>query len=500
MSAPIHSSLSQVDFGNEAGDDVPPSEVLEFFVEQPAFHQFLDEKKKILMATAKKGVGKSALIQWIEAKVEESQGDKVIIISCKGSDLVRSNFKLTTQPSLPNEFIQDWKIRICALINRRIGSEIGLAINDDDITLVESSEIEGFKRRNIVTSLTDRFSSLLPAKLKTEKKQVANEIEMLKRVRNRKVWFLVDDLDATYQRTDRENLELSTFFSACRALSTHVTGICFRVTMRTDVWPLIRRYDESLDKFEQYVKDITWSQSEFRSLLAKRVQVQNFEHDHMHRDSVNSESASINQEEVIIAKVFDNAMAWGDKQKPVYQVIYTLSYHRPRWAIQLCKLAQADALRRNQKLINKLNIDTVWGDYGKKRIDDLIVEHKHQCKEVEELINSFRGAPRRVTRDELIDWIKRNVTTHVTPVIEGRTVTTALDIAHFLFRLGFIVARTEREESGYEHYYFSDMPDFLTSRTNKDFGSLWEVHPCYREALDIQKLNANQKLRRDFAR
>ena len=499
MSAPDLNSLSQVDFGNEAGDDVLPSEVLEFFVEQPTFHQFLDEKKKILMATAKKGVGKSALIQWIEAKTEEIHGDKVIIINCKGSDLVRSNFKLTTQPSLPNEFIQDWKTRICALINRRIGSEIGLAINDDDIALVESAEIEGLKRRNLVTSLTDRFSSLLP-KLKTEKKPVANEIELLKRVSKKKVWFLVDDLDATYQRSERENLELSTFFSACRSLSAHVTGICFRITMRTDVWPLIRRYDESLDKFEQYVMDITWSQSEFRSLLAKRIQAQSFEHEHIHKDNTNLERASIDREESIIAKVFDNAMVWGDKQKPVYQVIYTLSYHRPRWAIQLCKLAQADAIRRNLKLINKLNIDTVWGDYGKKRIDDLIVEHKHQCKEVEELVNSFRGAPRRMSRDELIDWIKRNVTTHVTPIIEGKQATSPLDIAHFLFRLGFIVARVEREDSGYEHYFFADMPDFLSSRTNKDFGSLWEVHPCYREALDIQKLNANQRRRGDFAR
>lgn len=500
MPTASRNSLSHVDFGNEAGDDVPPSEVLEFFVEQPAFDQFLDEKKKILMATAKKGVGKSALIQWIEAKVEEAFGDRVIIINCKGSDLVRSNFKLTTQPSLPNEFIQDWKIRICALINRKIGSEIGIAINDDDITLVESAEIEGFKRRNIVSSLTERLTNLLPANLRAEKLQATNEIELLKRVSKKKVWFLVDDLDATYQRSDRENLELSTFFSACRSLSTHVSGICFRVSMRTDVWPLIRRYDESLDKFEQYVKDITWSQSEFRSLLAKRVQSQSSEHDCTHQDSTMPESTLAGQEEEVIAKVFDNSMVWGEKQKPVYQVIYTLSYHRPRWAIQLCKLAQADAIRRNQELINKLNIDTVWGDYGKKRIDDLIVEHKHQCKDVEELVNSFRGAPRRVTRDELIDWIKRNVITHMTPVIEGRQVTSALDIAHFLFRLGFIVARTEREDSGYEHYYFADMPDFLTSRTNKDFGSLWEVHPCYREALDIQKLNANQRRRRDFAR
>jgi hypothetical protein len=48
----------------------------------------------------------------------------------------------------------------------------------------------------------------------------------------------------------------------------------------------------------------------------------------------------------------------------------------------------------------------------------------------------------------------------------------------------------------YEHYNFSDMPDFLTSRTNEDFGVNWEIHPCYREALDIQKVNWAQRVKR----
>lgn len=499
MSNTPNELLKKIDFGNEAGDDVQPSEIVNFFVEQSSFHQFLNPTKSILLATAKKGVGKSALIRWIEAKVQEEQGDDVLVISCKGSDLVRSNFKLTSELKLPNDYIRDWMVRICALVNRRIGAEINLALGDDAITLVESAELDGFKRRNLVSALTDRLRKLIPQQATTEKLHATNEVELLKRFDNKKVWVLVDDLDATYQRTDHENLELSTFFSACRNLVSQVTGITFRITMRTDVWPLIRRYDESLDKFEQYIHDITWSQADFRTLLFKRIK---YQMDSL-RTTVAPLPASASKTEIEehhIDHIFEKRTLWGENERPTYQIIYTLSYHRPRWAIQLCKLAQEEAIEAGDKLIAKKHIDEVWGEYGKKRIADLIAEHKHQCRNVEELINGFRGAERRMTRDELLTWITNHITNHMTPVIEGNTVKLPLDVGHFLFRLGFIVARAEKEYEGYEHYYFADMPDFLSTRTNQDFNVIWEIHPCYREALDIKKLNRYQQKRRNYAR
>jgi len=201
-----------MDFGNEAGDDVQASEILNFFVEQPSFLKFLNPTQRILLATAKKGIGKSALIRWIEAKILEEDENNTLVISCKGSDLVRSNFKLSSERLNPNDYIQDWMVRICALVNRRIGAELNLALGDDAITLVESAELDGFKSRNIVSALTDRLRKLIPQQAVSEKLHAINEVELLKRFDKRAVWFLVDDLDATYQRTDKENLELSTFF------------------------------------------------------------------------------------------------------------------------------------------------------------------------------------------------------------------------------------------------------------------------------------------------
>ncbi|MCD4780240.1 MAG: hypothetical protein K8S27_06815 [Candidatus Omnitrophica bacterium] len=487
--------LRKIDFGNEAGDDLSPEEILNFFVEQKPFIEYLNSKNKILLATAKKGVGKSALIRWIEAKVSEIDKRNPLVIRVTGSDLVRSCFKLTNTLRLPNDYIRDWMIRICAIINRRIGAQLSIALTDDQIAMVESAELDGFKNRNILSALTERLTKLLPS-IQKIKEQIPNEIEILKRFSNKTVWFLVDDLDATYQRTEQENLELSTFFSACRYLSMRTNGIIFRATMRTDVWTMIRRYDESLDKFEQYVSDISWSQADFRTLLFKRIEYQ-MNQLGLQATTPPQHVTKTEVEEHMIDKVFEKRMLWGSTEKRTYKVIYTLSYHRPRWAIQLCKLTQKEAIEKEANLIAKSHIDTVWGEYGTKRIADLIAEHKHQCSNIEELLVGFRGAKRRMDRPTLLKWISNHITNHMSPIIEGREEKNPLDIAHFLYRLGFIVARVDdKENNEYEHYYFSDMPDFLSTRTNDDFGSVWEIHPCYREALDIKKMNKYQKNRR----
>ncbi|MDQ2844738.1 MAG: hypothetical protein M3Y72_27585, partial [Acidobacteriota bacterium] len=76
--------LRQVDFGNEAADDADQEELASYFVEQESFGSFLDTKKKLLVATARKGVGKSALLQWIAQKTLED--DTALVIKVRGAD------------------------------------------------------------------------------------------------------------------------------------------------------------------------------------------------------------------------------------------------------------------------------------------------------------------------------------------------------------------------------------------------------------------------------
>jgi hypothetical protein len=488
--------LTQMDFGNEAADDADQAELSSYFVEQDTFQKFLSPKNRLLIATARKGVGKSALLRWTGQKVG-IEDDSALIIQCRGADLVRSKFHLTTPLSTPTDYIHDWMIRICACINRQIAKNIGLALTDDKITLVETAELEGYKSRNLVSCLMERLKGLLSNR-GPQKLRAIDEIQLLSRATAINVWVMIDDLDATYQNTDAESLELSTFFSACRYLNQDMEGIFFRITMRSDVWALIRRYDESLDKVEQYVNDILWNQRDFLQLLYLRIKTQ-CEKVNIPIQKTPPHVQDQDAQERVLELLFVPKMDWGSQEdmgiKSVdsYKIIYTLSFERPRWAIQLCKLARDSCMRKGQSIISKDNIDEVWGEYGARRIADLVAEHKHQCRELEELLNGFRGCERLMSRGELLKWIQNRICNHLSAKIEGTATRSTTEIARFLYRIGFILARSDNKDGTYEHYRFDQAPDFLSSRTDDDYGVKWEIHPCYRQALDIKKLNQSHR-------
>lgn len=269
------SLLSKIDFGDETADMVDPEELATYFVEQPAFTSLVTSKQKLGIITAKKGVGKSALIQWLSYRAGQKYPN-ALVIRCRGSDLTRAQYGLTFPLAHPNDYIRDWMVRLCALANRRLAAELGIALSDDKMTLVESAELEGFKERNLVGALTSRFKRILGklpgvGDLTATPSKPKNEVELLKRAGDRPLWILVDDLDATFQNTPEECLAISTFFSACRYLTQDVNDLVFRVTMRSNVWSVIRRFDEALDKVDQYVSEITWQEADFRRILYRRI-------------------------------------------------------------------------------------------------------------------------------------------------------------------------------------------------------------------------------------
>ncbi|MES2596604.1 MAG: hypothetical protein V4662_14770 [Verrucomicrobiota bacterium] len=489
--------LKSIEFGNEAADDTSPKELESYFVEQDAFGTFLNPDKKLLVVHARKGVGKSALLKWTAIK-QRKVNPETLVIECRGSDIARD--KPITSGSIlsPNDQISEWMFRLFNLVNRELAELAGIDVANHQSVLVRPTDLAKFKNRNLTEALCDHLQSM-----------IANGIhasaEALARIKSYKhTWILIDDLDATYQNTPTESISLATFFSACRYFLQDVKGVSVRVTMRTDVWAMIRRHDESLDKMEQYVHEILWSQRDFLSLLASRVKASMIALG-LELPHVPSHVQRMDADERLLQLVFEPRMEWGSEYRveslgpqrevEAYKIFYTLSYERPRWAIQLCKLARESALNHHAIRITKDHIDEIWGEYGAQRIADLVAEHKHQCRQVDELLNAFRGANRLMTRDELFNWIRNRISNHLEPRIEGVSTRSPRDIAQFLYRIGFILARSERPDRSYEHYRFDQMPDFLTSRTDDDFGLKWEIHPCYREALDIQKLNQSHKER-----
>ncbi len=114
-------NLNDEIFGNEAGEDEDINVLESYFVENPKFSKFFNFDKKISVVSAKKGMGKSALLSVFHQKLLDN--NKKFVIRETGNNLLGlGNFHSTDQAYLENY----WKQVICQRINIEIGSKISL--------------------------------------------------------------------------------------------------------------------------------------------------------------------------------------------------------------------------------------------------------------------------------------------------------------------------------------------------------------------------------------
>jgi hypothetical protein len=467
-------------WGNEAADDEDPEVLNSYFVNQADWHEFFNVNIPLSIARARKGMGKSALIR--ECAYRLRGQPETLVIAIKGTDLVaQRDFRNLT----PSEQLYDWQQRICSVVNRHLGAQVGLALTDDSMALVENAELSGLRSRNLVGALLDRLKGKLgPAEL--QKLQIADNKALLGRSLDSdrvRICLLVDDIDATFTESKEENLRLSTFFSACRDLAANFKGIAIRAVVRSDVWATIRKTDEALDKVEQYMIDIKWSVKGFRSVLAERIT------SYCQRIGQQKLTAGKSKDE-INGLVFNANYPWGQHTAHPHRVIYVYAGGRPRWAAQLCRLAGAEALRVGGSDVIKFgHIKQVLEVYGRYRLDDVSREHRHQCPTVMEVVNAFGNRPATYSTQDLLAFIRAIVMPNITIQIDGVRTTEPLDVARFLYRIGFLLALDRLTSGQPEYFQFEDKPELLRNASNLDNGMQWRVHPSFHAALGLGGLS-----------
>jgi len=474
-------------FGNDAGEDELPDVLNSYFVDQNAFRPFLNRKNTFQVARSRKGMGKSALLSKLAYDLRQEE-NAPIVISATGANLLA-----IARPSVGASYLElqnFWSRVICARINFELGKTIGFAFSENDQALVESSEIAGFRERNIVGSLIQRVrSSKIPIEVKLT--DYGNHEELLKRAAerfsDRKVWILVDDIDSTYIDSPDQQALTSTFFSACRALAREVNGLYIRASVRTDVWSALRR-NEDLDKCEQYVSDIAWSAPDLKTILSKKI------YSYLQRNEMPILAGELDYREdadQVLALAFTDRMKWGTSLVPPFRPIFILSAGRPRWMCQLCRFAGLEADKHNRDRIAKADINAVMERYSRFRLNDVYKEHSHQYSGLEKLIETFSNSPARYTTADLLTQLSQSYVNligsgNIQP-LDGFPYKYPLQLAHFLYKVGFIVGRREHEnDSGNADFTrYEQRPELLVDGRNADDGLLWEIHPSYRDALNI---------------
>ncbi|MCR9342600.1 hypothetical protein NB530_15310 [Vibrio alginolyticus] len=441
----------------------------------------IDPNEPFLFVKAKKGVGKSALLKHTKIKISKGN-NSVITAYVKGSQL---------SAPLPSELdhaalaINDWKRRICGVINREIGRSIGLAISDDQMLLVENSELDNYRDRNIVGALSERLKGKI---LGLERKSVGinNEDKLLERYsqkNNMDFWLFVDDIDATFKNNSNYILYLATFFSACRELSYAVEGLKIRASIRADVWPILRTHDESMDHCEQYMRELRWNDDDIANIIGQKIYSFCKAEDEF--DFPKEEffyDTPFKKSQLLLASKYP----WYKKR--VYSVVplSIFSYGRPRWSSKLLRDAAKNSASNGNENIKWNDLKSAFPTYSRQRYLELLAEHRHQFPQLEKLFECFSHGPSRYKTKALLSKTSEYISRYGAPKIDGsESESDNLNVAHFLFRSGFIVGSSEQEDNYYVE--FEDRPTLLVTDANLDDGLDWVIPMCYRKALSIDK-------------
>ena len=482
-------------FGNDAGEDEDEDVLISYFVNQTEFDDFLDPQQKLMSAKGRKGMGKSALLVRFAHKLKEG-GEKSIVIQAVPSSLAAIMPPPQTADTVTLE--NYWKQVICAAVNMELANHLGWAWKDDQIAVVESAEIAGFKGQNIFGALISRLLSKATIggaiDVGLQPKGAANHEQLLARLkaeenRPRDVWFLLDDIDTKFQNMPQQQAYIACFFSAARYLVKNVKGLGIRSTVRSDVWSSLQNA-EDLDKYQQYITDIRWSSAEQKDILANRI-LAYFKRRYPNSSVAKDWSIEVNGDD-LIELAFDRRLRWGTSVAPSIQVLRILAGGRPRWMAQLCRLSGVQATNTEKSRIGIHEINHVMGEFGRSRLADLYKEHSHQFGDLKRLIESFSSGPKHFSTQDLLTQITKKyigvIGAKAIPLVDGVPYRDSWQLAHFLFKCGFITGHNQGKASldVPEFISYEDRPDLLEVETNLDDGMTWEIQPAYRKILRTQ--------------
>lgn len=479
-------------FGCDDAESEDPDVLASYFVEKESFRKFYLTKTKLAIVRARKGMGKSALLAKIAREVRGADSSAVVI-QVHGADLVAQGDFSSNDPLV---LINAWQQAICKRIILELGKHFRIAFSDSKTAMVEAAELSGYKGRNLIGSILDRVK--LPKVIAIDNAPTPESAALLKsyaeNAQGLNVWILVDDVDSTFKNTPHECLQLSTFFSAARKMVADFKGVRVRASVRTDVWTSIVRTDEALDKCEQYADDLVWSTSETKRIVTRKIWA--YISRKWPENKLAAERAWETAADALLGLAFEQPMAWGSESLPPDRLVHILSAGRPRWAGQICRIAGEAAAQRRSSTIGICDIEARLNSFGKWRVDDLHREHSHQFSAIQGLVEAFAGGRSIYYTPDLLrriwaEYVVRCGGLNMVPLLEGQPVTSALQLGHFLFKIGFISARERGTDDSISFVKYEERPDLLANVVNPDDGLRWDIHPSYRQYLRIRRGHAS---------
>lgn len=319
------------------------------------------------------------------------------------------------------------------------------------------------------------------ANLDQAKRKIAESL-----IAKRSIRVYIDDLDRGWDASAASISRLSSLLNAARDLVKDHPGLQFRISLRSDVYFLVRTSDESTDKIEGSVIWYSWTNHEILAMLVKRVQ--------SYLGNEFGEEKLVGMDQSVLASMLDAVIEprfagygkWSNI--PTHRMLMSLIRRRPRDLVKLCTLAAHSAFKRKVGKIGTLDFQSIFDEYSQGRLQDAINEYRSELPSIQVLLISMKasrqrkqvGKPFMYNTAELLKKIRDIQSSQPEFRFFRGQLASDKDLAAFMYRINFLTARKD-EGTRILRQYFEESR-YLSS-SFADFGFDWEIHPAYRWAL-----------------
>lgn len=446
------------------------------------------------IVTGEKGTGKSALL-------------KMSYLETKNSDITAIWIRLDDLSELYSEILNEenlyqlktlWKKAISKLVIMKLASEIGFSYGEDYEKALQWAYSSGYASRDFITRTVKMLKPLYEKYISLEGSDTSSgERGIMERmIEHKQIRLFFDDFDLDWKGNSKDIVKIKSLLLSLSDMTSDMEGLSVRIALRTDVYEMIRN-EEFSDKFESSIIKCKWNNQEIIKTLAKRICTYfNIAFD---EETTNDDSTMqynlIKYLNLIFEPSFDESTRiW--RKAPTHRVIYSLIRRKPRDMVKLCQSVADEAYTKKLDKINAICFLNILEVYSQERLKDLVNEYKNQLPQLEPLL--IRMAP---TKQEMMT---KSTERYVYPTVDLHTkiknilqninikiyIAASEDlrnadfhqIAHFLYKIGFITGRKRNPSGKLSRVYYDESPYLLNSNTG-DGGYSWEIHPAYRGAL-----------------
>lgn len=475
---PINFSEEQIRglFGDLAAEDENIDRFNSYFIKTDTYekiHNYLP----IRILVAHKGIGKSAIFRM---SYNENLNNNILSLWVKPNDIAQLGKTEGAIDSL--ELIRQWQSGLDEIIIDKIISNFNLSGESEFLNQVTNKGIR----------LVDRIASIVKkvpdvVDIDNIKKQVAEQY-----MKDKKIIIYIDDLDRAWDGSTQNISRISALLNAIRDMCSESKELCFRVSLRSDVYFLVRTADESTDKIDGNILWLKWTEHELLALLVKRIQ------SFFSVEISEKELLTMNQSQMslylndIMESNFKGDGKWNER--PIRYILLSLIRKRPRDLVNLCTLAARNANANSRNLIVTDDWEEIFEQYSLSRLQDTVNEHRYELPEVERLLLGMKPSHSAKKLEKPYVYNKDKIFSKVKGIMQNKKFffsnkkeASLEELISFMYKINFIVARKDLQNGYIDRKYFEDNK-YITS-SYVDFGYDWEIHPAFRWALYPESRN-----------